>query len=178
MIEYRTLSKEAIVPELFAHFRRYQQITSCWVKEEGAWSLRPAPRTIENWDEKQKEFICWCLGNILSEGGMAAGAFLGGELKGIVAVEGVCLGSRNQYLPVAFLHVSQELRGMGIGKTLFAMAKDFAASRGAEKLYISSQPSQETQAFYAAMGCVEAQEYHAAYVEHNPSECQIECSVR
>ncbi len=176
-IEYRMLRKAEIVPELFLDFRRHQEITHCWCKEEGTWVLRPERRTIENWGEQQREFVCWCLGEILSEGGIAVGAFSDGLLKGIVSAEGTPLGSRNQYLPVAFLHVSREMRGKGIGKTLFSMAKEFAAQKGAEMLYISSQPSMETQAFYKAMGCVEAEEYIAAYVEHNPKECQIQCAV-
>ncbi len=177
MMEYRKLSREEIQPDLLMHLRRYQEITDCWCKEAGVWCVRPMPRVIGDWNQEQREFICFCLGNILSEGGMVAGAFLDGALKGIVAVEGASIGSRNQYLPVAFLHVSQELRGHGIGQSLFSMAKAFAGEKGAEKLYISSQPSVQTQAFYKAMGCVEAEEYHAAYVEHNPHECQIECKL-
>ncbi len=176
-IAYRFLSPEEITPDLFRDFQRHQEITNCWRREEGSWILEPAPRIIENWDDKQREFVCWCLGNILAEGGMAIGAFWSGELKGIISVEGTPLGSRNQYLPVAFLHVSREMRGKWIGKTLFSMAKDFAAQKGVEKLYISAQPSEQTQAFYKAMGCVEAEEYSAAYVEHNPEECQIECRL-
>ncbi len=174
-MEYRILLKEEIQPELFASFRRYQEITHVWCKTNDQWGIETRPRIIENWNEDQREFVCWCLENILSEGGMAAGAFEDGSLKGIVAVEGTPIGSRNQYLPVAFLQISQELRGKGIGRRLFSMAKAFAAEKGGEKLYISSQPSVETQAFYKAMGCKEAQEYNAAYVAHNPSECQLEC---
>ncbi len=177
MMEYRNITSGELVPALFEGFRRYQVITHCWSKENGQWRLVPEPRTIENWDQSQREFICHCLEEILASGGMVAGAFETGQLVGIVSVEAEPLGSRNQYLAVAFLHVSQQLRGSGIGRTLFSMAKKFAAERGVEKLYISSQPSEETQAFYRAVGCVEAEEYNADYIVHNPKECQLECWI-
>ncbi len=177
MIEYRMLRETELVPELFLTFQRHQEITHCWRKRNDQWEVYPASRTIENWDGKQREFICWCLREILDRGGMAAGAFLDGALKGIISVEGEKFGSRNQYLAVPFLQISREIRGKGIGRQLFALAKAFAAEKGAEKLYISSNPAVETQAFYKAMGCVEAEEYCAEYVERNPNEVQIECSV-
>ncbi|MCI8896985.1 MAG: hypothetical protein HFI61_04170, partial [Lachnospiraceae bacterium] len=34
----------------------------------------------------------------------------------------------------------------------------------------------ETQAFYRAMGCVEAQEYNKEHVEKEPYDCQLEYS--
>ena len=49
--------------------------------------------------------------------------------------------------------------------------------RGAKKLYISAHSAVETQAFYRAMGCVEAQEYNQKHVEAEPYDCQMECSL-
>ncbi len=177
MTEYRMLREAELVPELFVQFRRRQEITHCWRKIDGQWQVLPAPRTIENWDQAQREFICWCLREIAAEEGAVFGAFREGALKGIAAVGGTPIGSRNQYLPLSFLHVSQELRGQGIGRNLISLAKAFAVQRGAQKLYLSTQPSVETQAFYKAVGCVEAEEYNAEYVQNDPNECQLELSL-
>ena len=57
------------------------------------------------------------------------------------------------------------------------MAKNYARERGAEKLYISAHSAVETQAFYRAMGCVEAEEYQPAHVEQEPYDCQLECAL-
>ncbi len=108
---------------------------------------------------------------------MVAGAFLDGKLKGIVAVSGAPMGSRGQYREIPFLQVSREIRGCGIGRRLFELAKDFAREKGTEKLYISSQPAVESQAFYRAMGCTEAEEYSPIHVQRGPFDCQIECWV-
>lgn len=45
---------------------------------------------------------------------------------------------------------------------------------GAQALYISAHSSVESQAFYKAMGCVEAKEYQAFHVEKEPCDCQLE----
>ena len=45
---------------------------------------------------------------------------------------------------------------MGIGKKLFQKAKVEALSYGAEKLFISAIPAEETIAFYFSVGCKDA----------------------
>jgi N-acetylglutamate synthase-like GNAT family acetyltransferase len=67
------------------------------------------------------------------------------------------------------------MRGKSIGKELFRLSKAWAKEHGAQKLYISAHSSVETQAFYRAMGCVEAVEYNEAHVAAEPCDCQMEC---
>ena len=45
------------------------------------------------------------------------------------------------------------------------------------KLYISGHSAVETQAFYKAMGCVEAKEYNQKHVELEPYDCQLEYQI-
>lgn len=94
--------------------------------------------------------------------------------------QGLCLGGKpaagkgRDYLDLSSLHVSAELRGRGTGRELFARAADWARERGAKKLYISAHSAVETQAFYKALGCVEAEEYNPEHVEQEPFDCQME----
>lgn len=67
--------------------------------------------------------------------------------------------------------------GNGIGKTLFNAAKEWAKENGALKLYISAHSAVESQAFYKAMGCAEAQVYNKEHVEKEPYDCQLECGL-
>ncbi len=164
-------------PALFADFHRYQVVRAVWRKENDQWVVHSAPRIIENWGEKQHEFVCRCLNITLSEGGAVYGAFAGEKLKGVVAVNAEPFGSQGQYREIPFLHISQEYRGQGIGRRLFEMAKAFAKEIGAQKLYISSQASIETQAFYRKMGCRDASEPSAEHIRQNPDERQLECDV-
>jgi len=67
---------------------------------------------------------------------------------------------------------------MGIGKRLFSLICRKAKEMGAKKLYISAHSSQETQAFYKTMGCIEAVEYNDELVAREPCDCQLEYKLR
>ena len=56
-------------------------------------------------------------------------------------------------------------------------AKEWAKKKGAGKLYISAHSSVESQAFYRAMGCMEAEVYNSKHVEEEPCDCQLECRL-
>ncbi len=174
--EYREIGHGELTVELFRDFHRHQEVTRCWRKENDQWVVKPIVFT-EDWGQKEFEFVCWCLKVTLEEGGRVLGAFIGGKLIGLVAVAFSPLGSRGQYREMSCLYVSQELRGQGVGRALFDYAKIFVRELGGEKLYVSSHSCVETQAFYKAMGCVEAEEYSQEHVEREPFGCQIECRV-
>ncbi len=176
-VRCRTLGAEEITERLFRGFRRRQVVTNCWRKENGQWRVKSAP-FIDDWDAGDYEELIRCLQNTIATGGAVFGAFLENALKGFASVEGVPIGSRRQYMDLSSLHVSADMRGRGLGRALFALARDFARERGAEKLYISAHSAVESQAFYAAMGCVEAEEYQWAHVEREPYDCQLECVLR
>lgn len=56
------------------------------------------------------------------------------------------------------IHVSEDFRGMGIGRKLFKIIADNAKDMGALKLYISAHSSVGSQAFYKSLGGTEALE--------------------
>ena len=92
-------------------------------------------------------------------------------------MEGRPLGKAGNYRDLSSLHVSEECRGMGIGRALFEAAADWSRNQGGEKLYISGHSAVETQAFYRAMGCVEAQEYDPVHTAAEPYDCQLEFAL-
>lgn len=177
MTEYRRLGTEDIQRPLFASFNRRQVVTKCWRKTGGQWLVQEAP-FVDEWSEEDYDFLVSCLQNTVKTGGLVLGAFVDGALKGFVSVEAGLFGRREEYLDLSSIHVSEEIRGRGVGRELFAAAKRWAKEHGAKKLYISAHSAVETQAFYRAMGCVEAQEYHKEHVEREPFDCQLECSVQ
>ncbi len=173
-IEIRPLAAGELDLGLFARFQRRQEVNLCWRRAGEGWEIRPDP-FIDDWSPEDYQFLVRCLQNTLAAGGLVAGAFLAGELKGFLSVEGPPLGSRGQYADLSSLHVSRECRGTGVGRALFRLACDFARERGAEALYISAHSAVETQEFYRAMGCVEAREYNQEHVEREPFDRQLEC---
>lgn len=174
--QYRDLTAGELCPALFAGFTRRQVVTKCWRREGDRWVIRDDP-FIDDWSPADYETLAACLKNTLATGGFVHAAFLDGALKGFVSVESALFGGGNRYMDLSSIHVSQELRGRGIGSALFSAAGNWARSRGARKLYISAHSAVESQAFYRRMGCVEAQEYDPRHVEAEPFDCQLECEI-
>ena len=146
---FRKLSESEIVRELFAPF-------------------------IDDWTEEQFAFGIKCLQNTVRTGGLVLGAFLGGKLKGFASVEPDPFGLDGEYLDLSSIHVSADVRGRGMGTLLFQRAADWARRHGARKLYISSHPAVESQAFYAKMACVDASFVHEGHVARDPLDRQLE----
>ena len=177
MIQYRRLEADEINRELFRQFIRHQEVTKCWRKENGQWVIRDAP-FVDDWTEEEFQKLAQLLKRTVDRGGFVCAAFWEGVLKGFVSVEAGIFGGEERYLDLSSIHVSEDMRGKGIGKVLFAAAKKWARENGAGKLYISSHSAVESQAFYKAMGCVEAKVYHSGHVAQEPFDCQLECEVQ
>lgn len=175
-IEYRDLPETEITMELFAGFNRRQVVTDCWRQENGQWVIRHAP-FIDDWSTEDYQFLIRCLQDTSRAGGLVYGAFENGRLKGFAAVLPEIFGGENRYIDLASLHVSQDMRGRGIGTALILKAKDWARQQGAGKLYISAHSAVESQAFYRKMGCVEAKMYHQKHVEEEPFDVQMELEL-
>lgn len=174
MVQYRALVEKDICRGIFASFNRRQAVTKCWRRENGRWVVRDDP-FIDDWSEADYRTLVACLKNTVATGGVVYAAFVGGALKGFVSVESSLFGGANKYLDLTSLHVSEELRGRGIGASLFRLAEEWAREKGARKLYISAHSAVESQAFYKKMGCVEAREYNRAHTDAEPFDCQLEC---
>lgn len=106
--------------------------------------------------------------------GFVYGAMQSNVLKGFVTVDAKALGPDNEYLDLRDLFVSADARGQGIGRELFRAAAQWARSKGACKLYLSAHSAIETQAFYKAMGCVDAKYISLRHVEKEPYDRQLE----
>ncbi len=176
MIQYRELSEKEIDRDLFRSFIRHQEVTKCWRKVEGEWVIRDDP-FVDDWSEEDYRTLVSCLRNTAATGGLVYAAFCGGALKGFVSVEPGLFGARQDYMDLSSIHISEDMRGQGIGRQLFLAAREWAGKKGAGKLYISAHSAVESQAFYKAMGCVEAQEIRRDHVEKEPFDCQLECRL-
>lgn len=176
MVQYRALAGDELCRELFRDFIRRQAVTKCWRRERGQWLVRDDP-FVDDWSEADYQTLISCLQNTAAAGGVVYGAFADGALKGFASVEPDLFGGEHRYLDLSSIHVSQDLRGSGIGRALFGLAKEWAGAHGAGKLYISAHSAVESQAFYHKMGCVEAELYHQGHVDAEPFDCQLECPL-
>jgi len=173
MIQYKKLDADEIDRNLFDGFIRHQIVTKCWRKENGEWIIKNAP-FIDDWSENDYQMLIAHLRNVLLSNGFVYAAFYCGKLKGFVSVDLKWFGSGQEYLDLTDLYVSEDMRRKGIGKVLFLAAAKWAKKEGARKLYISAHSAMESQAFYRAMGCVEAKAYNLKHVEKEPYDCQLE----
>lgn len=176
---YRQLkSEDEIALWRFEGFDRYQEVKECRRKIDGEWRVVPVEFT-ENWTDEDFRALVLMLKNTINTGGAVFASLRGdGRISGFVSVERELFGSDEscRYVNLSCIQVSREMRGRGIGKRLFEMAKAAARDFGAGKLYISGHSSVESQAFYRAMGCTEAVEYNKRLAELEPCDCQLECS--
>lgn len=151
MMEYRSLTESEINRDLFSHFIRHQRVVKCWRRDNGEWVMKDAP-FIDDWSEADYKTLVSCLKNTVATGGYVYAAFCDCALKGFVSVEPELFGGKHKYLDLSSIHVSEDMRGQGIGTALFLASKTWAKAHGAEKLYISAHSAVESQAFYHKMG--------------------------
>lgn len=173
MLNYRELNAAEITKALFSRFIRRQEVTDVWRRENGEWVIKSEP-FIDDWSAEDYDFLVKCLKHTVSSGGFVYGAFADGVLKGFVSVEVELFGGENRYLDFSSIHVSEDMRGEGIGRVLFGAACEWAKAHGARKLYISSHSAVETQSFYKSMGCTKAALYNKEHVEKEPFDVQLE----
>lgn len=150
MIEYRRLEEKEICRELFGQFIRRQEVGKCWRRVDGEWVIRDDP-FVDDWTEEDYRKLVACLQNTLATGGFVYAAFRDGALKGFASVEAALFGGEQGYLDLSSIHVSQDMRGQGVGRALFLAAKDWARNSGGRKLYISAHSAVESQAFYLSL---------------------------
>ena len=129
---------------------------------------------IDAWDESRLIEVAEELRACTTKGGIVVGAFQTENCVGFTAIEPEIFGSRSQYQELTMCHITRELRGKGFGKQLFQKTVELAQAQNIEKLYVSTHPAVETQAFYQAMGCVLAEEINKEILAREPLDIQLE----
>lgn len=176
-IIYKNLDIDDLNLKLFKNFNRYQDVKKCWRKENGKWLLKDIA-FVEEWTSQDYIELIANLEVLLKNKGSLIGAFIDDSLAGFVAIENRLFGSKQNYIKLSEIYVSSEVRNSGIGKNLFRLAIDRALSFGGEKLYISAHSSEESQAFYRSLGCVETLEYNDELLLLEPCDCHLEYKLK
>lgn len=172
-MNYRIIEEHKIDRALFRGFNRRQEVTLCRRRKGGEWVIEPDP-FVDDWSEEDYRELIGHMKDLSLREGFVYGAMQSNVLKGFVTVDAKALGPDNEYLDLRDLFVSADARGQGIGRELFRAAAQWARSKGACKLYLSAHSAIETQAFYKAMGCVDAKYISLRHVEKEPYDCQLE----
>lgn len=175
-VDYGRITAGNFTPESLDFFDRTQHVQRQWRKLEGHWQLIERPFT-DHWSLEKKREVARDLLNAAEQNEIVHAAFADGQVVGFVYVSGARFGSQGQYMELDNMQVSRPWRAQGLGRQLFELACADARQLGVPKLYLSAQPSEETQAFYRAVGCVPAQEINTAISEREPFDVPLEYTL-
>ena len=173
MVTIEKLTPDNLNENSLDGFSRHQVVTECWRCVDGKWGLYPIAFT-EDWSLEKRRGMAREMAQHPEGEMLGFGAFDGGQLVGYITLNTKALGSRGQYRQVEAFQVSEEHRGMGIGRQLFTRLCQEAKKLGTEKLYISAHSSKESQAAYRRLGCVHAEQIIPAIAEEEPFDVQME----
>jgi GNAT superfamily N-acetyltransferase len=133
------------------------------IENEGSWDA-PA------WDEPSVESKIRELHGYLDLGGIALGALVDERLVGL----GVVIPELRRHLAqLAFLHVSSQWRGTGVGTSLSDRLDDLARRAGASEMVVSATPSRNTVTFYRSRGFIPMAHPLKALADHEPDDIHM-----
>lgn len=168
----RILQRQEI-PLLWQIDRR-EIVENIYYLQNGKLILKPDYFDIQGWPPGEAEQYTPILLDCYDRGGMFWGAFERDVLVGVAVLESKFIGSQQDTLQLKFLHVSRDYRNQGLGARLFNLAVERGKSLGANKLYISATPSENTINYYLRLGCVCASEIDPELFALEPEDIHLE----
>ena len=117
------------------------------------------------------------LKNTIINQGFALGAYLDNIMIGFVTLNKEIFGKTAKYVLLDQLFVSKSYRKLGIGKRLLEFSINKAKTWSVDKIYICAGSSEDTIAFYYAMGCHIATEINEVLSAEDPRDIQLEYAL-
>jgi len=110
-------------------------------------------------------------------GGFAIGAFDNDRLVGFISINREEFGNQYKYVLLDQLFVDNKYQDKGIGKQLFYQSVEKTKGWGVDKFYICAGSSEDTLAFYYALGCIDAKEINQHIFEDDENDMQLEYAL-
>lgn len=170
MFKIQLLAKENMTERSLDNFCRTQNVKREFRLINNEYILVDCDWVMD-WSLQKKQVVAKSL---FSNEYTAFGALKEGKIIGFVSVE---KNLRKEFLVLDMIQVSQSYRNKGLGRKLFQIAKTKAKEMGAKQLYISACSSEETIAFYKAMGCKLAINPITTIAEDEPMDVQMICDT-
>ena len=152
------------------NYRRKHEVKRVYRNHDGVYQLEDCVYT-EDWEREKRRSVAKEISNTAY---ITYLALEKGEVIGFIALKKELMTS---YMILDQMHVSAVCRGQGIGSKLFEKGKEEARKIGARALYISACSSEETIAFYKAMGARLAECPIKEFSEAEPCDLQMVCDV-
>lgn len=176
MLTIKRLHSTNIEDSMLDTFNR-SQVTQNVLFNESGHLLQKEDHFKDDWSLHQKREIVKHFRHVLNLGGAIIVATWELTIVGFAVIEPGEFGQTFRYRELSYIHVTSEHRGKGIGKRIFKKTMIVARELGADKLYIGSHPSVETQRFYSEMGCVLAKEINESIYHRETRDIQLEVNV-
>ena len=170
MIKIELLSAENFRPDSLDNYLRKQDVKKVYRKHNGEYILVDCVYT-EDWDMEKRR----CVAKDISSNDYIT--YLAIDNDEVVGFIGLKKDLIEPYMILDLMQVSATYRGQGIGRKLFDVGKEEARKAGAEALYISACSSEETIAFYKAMGAKLTDCPIKEIAEDEPYDLQMVCYV-
>ncbi|MGN0657933.1 MAG: GNAT family N-acetyltransferase [Ruminiclostridium sp.] len=152
------------------NYERKQKVKRVYRKSGNEYVLVDMPY-VEDWSLEKKRQVAE---DISSNEYIS---YIAKESDKVIGFIGLKKRLHNEYMILDLMQVSAEYRGKGIGRTLFNLGKEEAKKAGAKALYISACSSEETIAFYNAMGAEITDTPIKEIAEDEPYDLQMICIV-
>ena len=170
MIRIELLSAENFKQDSLDNYPRKQDVKKVYRKLGGEYILEDCVYT-EDWNMEKRRSVAK---DISGDDYVTYLAIEKDEVVGFIGLKKELIES---YMILDLMQVSAACRGQGIGRKLFDSGKEEARKAGAEALYISACSSEETIAFYKAMGAELADCPIKEIAEEEPYDLQMICYV-
>lgn len=170
MIKIELLSENNFNENSLDNYVRTQNVKKVYRKQGEEYVLVDMPY-VEDWSLEKKRSVAK---DISSKEYISYVALDDGKVVGFIGLKKQLVGD---YMILDMMHTSAEYRGKGLGRKLFELGKDAARKAGAKALYISACSSEETIAFYKAMGAVVKKDTIKEIEEDEPCDLQMSCKV-
>lgn len=170
MIRIELLSVENFKPDSLDNYLRKQDVKRVYRKRNGEYILVDCFYT-EDWDMEKRRSVAKDIS------GDDYITYLTIENEEVVGFIGLKKELVEPYMILDMMQVSATCRRRGIGRKLFDLGKEEARKTGAEALYISACSSEETIAFYKAMGAELTDCPIKEIAEAEPYDLQMVCYV-
>ena len=170
MIKIELLSAENFKMDSLDNYKRKQDVKKVYREQNGEYILVDCVYT-EDWDMKKRRSVAK---DISSDDYITYLAIENDEVVGFIGLKKDLVES---YMILDLMQVSAACRGQGIGRKMFDIGKEEARKAGAKALYISACSSEETIAFYKAMGAKLTDCPIKEIAEDEPYDLQMICCV-
>lgn len=156
---------------------RSEKVENIYRLEDGRLVLKPEHHDMQGWPTGEAESYGALMFDCFDRGGTFFGAFEEGRLIGVSVLESRFIGRNEDHLQLKFLHVARGYRKRGLGRMLFERAAGKASDLGANTLYISATPSENTIGFYLHIGCRVTDEVDRDLFELEPDDIHLEFTI-